>query len=134
MKKTIFLTVLTMFPLFNLFPLEIRRAYIFKQVKVEETSLSDEHKLETDRGRASWYRHKGGMYAASTKFKRGAILRVINVANGKHVDVTVNDYGPVRKMHPDRIIDLDMEAFKEISSLEAGLIDVIAYPLKRSKN
>ena len=75
-------------------------------------------------GQASWYRHKGGLFAASPDFKAGTILKVSNLDNGKSVLVTVNDYGPDRSIHPDRVIDLDAVAFTKIASLKDGIIRV----------
>ncbi len=81
-------------------------------------------------GTASWYAYKGGLYAASPDFKKGSILRVTNLDNGKYVDVTINDYGPERDKHPDRVIDLDKVAFQKIASLGAGLVKIKVDPLK----
>lgn len=75
-------------------------------------------------GRASWYSYKKGLYAASPDFAKGSILRVYNLANGKHVDVTINDYGPNRALHPDRVVDLDKVAFNKIASSRDGMINV----------
>lgn len=75
-------------------------------------------------GDASWYKFKEGLFAASPDFPRGTVLRVHNLNNGKFVDVTVNDYGPDRKIHPDRVIDLDRVAFEKIAPLGAGLTKV----------
>lgn len=89
----------------------------------------DSTNLEKHTGLASWYSYRGGLFAASTKFKKGSVLRVVNPANGKHVDVTVNDYGPSKRKHPKRIIDLDKVAFKKIAHLRVGVINIIIYPL-----
>ena len=75
-------------------------------------------------GDASWYKFREGLFAASPDFPRGTVLRVHNLNNGKFVDVTVNDYGPDRKIHPDRVIDLDRVAFEKIAPLSAGLAKV----------
>ncbi len=75
-------------------------------------------------GNASWYKFKEGLFAASPDFPRGTTLRVYNLNNNKFVDVTVNDYGPDRKIHPDRVIDLDRVAFEKIAPLSAGLTKV----------
>jgi rare lipoprotein A (peptidoglycan hydrolase) len=80
-------------------------------------------------GFASWYRYRGGHFAASTEFKKGSILRVINPANGKFIDVTVNDYGPNKRKHPKRVIDLDKVAFGKIASLKSGLVKIVVMPL-----
>lgn len=81
-------------------------------------------------GRASWYGYKGGLFAASPDFKKGTVLKVTNIDNGKSVSVTVNDFGPDRKAHPDRVIDLDKVAFARIASLGAGVINVKIEPEK----
>lgn len=75
-------------------------------------------------GKASWYKYKEGLFAASPDFPKGTVLRVHNLNNGKFVDVTVNDYGPDRSIHPDRVIDLDRVAFERIAPLSAGLASV----------
>jgi len=81
-------------------------------------------------GKASWYVYKGGLFAASPDFPKGSQLRVFNAANNKFVDVVVNDFGPDRQLHPDRVIDLDKTAFKKIAPTGAGLINVRVLPLK----
>jgi D-alanyl-D-alanine carboxypeptidase len=75
-------------------------------------------------GKASWYKYKEGLFAASPDFPKGTVLRVYNTDNGKYVDVTVNDYGPDRNIHPDRVIDLDRVAFEKIAPLSAGIVSV----------
>ncbi len=84
-------------------------------------------------GKASWYGYKGGAYAASPDFPKGSNLRVFNTANDKYIDVEVNDYGPDRGAHPDRAIDMDKNAFAQISELGEGIIDVRIQPLKVNK-
>jgi D-alanyl-D-alanine endopeptidase (penicillin-binding protein 7) len=81
-------------------------------------------------GQASWYRFKGGLFAASPDFAKGSVLKVTNLNNGKSVNVTINDYGPDRKLHPDRVIDLDAVAFAQIASTRDGLIRVKIEPVK----
>lgn len=80
-------------------------------------------------GKASWYAYKGGNFAASPDFPKGSILRVYNIDNGKYVDVEINDYGPDRRLHPDRVVDLDKVAFSKIASLSEGIINVKIEPL-----
>lgn len=80
-------------------------------------------------GQASWYKYKGGNFTASTDFPKGSVLRVKNVDNGKFVDVTVNDFGPDRSIFPNRILDLDYEAFKKIANKGEGLINIVVEPL-----
>ncbi|MFA5130853.1 MAG: RlpA-like double-psi beta-barrel domain-containing protein [Patescibacteria group bacterium] len=81
-------------------------------------------------GTASWYKYKNGDFAASPDFAKGSILRVTNLANGKFVDVTVNDYGPERAKFPTRVVDLDKVAFAKIAATSDGLINVKVTPLK----
>lgn len=80
-------------------------------------------------GKASWYGYKNGNFAASPDFSKGSKLRVYNNENQKYVDVEINDYGPNRKLFPNRVIDLDKIAFKKIASLGSGIIDVRIEPL-----
>lgn len=76
-------------------------------------------------GEASWYGYKGCDCAASPDYPKGSSLLVTRIDDpAKTVIVTVNDYGPDRSVHPDRIIDLDKTAFAKLVSLGAGLIDV----------
>ncbi|MHB8904113.1 MAG: RlpA-like double-psi beta-barrel domain-containing protein, partial [Patescibacteria group bacterium] len=81
-------------------------------------------------GTASWYSYKGGNFAASPDYAKGSIIRVYNLSNNKYVDVTINDWGPERAKHPDRVIDLDKVAFKKIASTGDGLVKVKIEPLK----
>ncbi len=80
-------------------------------------------------GGASWYQYRGGVYAASPDFPKGSKLRVFNTSNKKFVDVEINDYGPDRSIHPNRVIDLDKQAFSQIADLGEGIIDVKIQPL-----
>lgn len=77
-----------------------------------------------EKGIASWYRYKGGDFAASPDYAKGTKLKVTNLANHKSVIVAVNDYGPDRSVHPERIIDLDRVAFAKIADPSAGVIVV----------
>ncbi|MDD3711790.1 MAG: serine hydrolase [Patescibacteria group bacterium] len=80
-------------------------------------------------GQASWYKYKGGNFTASTDFPKGSVLRVKNLENNKIVDVVVNDFGPDRSRFPNRVLDLDYEAFKLIANKGDGLINVSIEPL-----
>ena len=81
-------------------------------------------------GTASWYKYKNGLFTASPDFAKGTVLRVYNLNNGKSVDVTVNEWGPERDKHPDRVVDLDYVAFSKIASPGAGVIPVKIETLK----
>lgn len=81
------------------------------------------------KGKASWYAHKGGLFAASPDYPTGTKLKVTSVNNpSKSIVVTVNDFGPDRSLHPERVIDLDKVAFEKLAPLGAGVIDVIVLP------
>ncbi len=80
-------------------------------------------------GVASWYAYKDCDCAASPDFPKGSVVRVTSQYSGKFVDVTINDYGPDRSIHPDRVIDLDVVAFEKLAPLGAGLINVDVEPL-----
>ena len=80
-------------------------------------------------GQASWYAYKGGNFVASPDFPKGSKLRVVNLENQKFIDVEVNDYGPDRSIFPERVVDLDKEAFARIADLSSGVINVKIKPL-----
>ncbi len=80
-------------------------------------------------GGASWYQYRDGAYAASPDFPKGSKLRVFNTSNKKFIDVEINDYGPDRSIHPNRVIDLDKQAFSQITDLGEGIINVKIQPL-----
>lgn len=81
-------------------------------------------------GKASWYVYKGGLFAASPDFSAGTKLKVTNINNPKkNLVVTVNDYGPNRVTHPERVVDLDKVAFAALAPLGAGVIDVAIEPM-----
>ncbi|MCD4693897.1 serine hydrolase [bacterium] len=80
-------------------------------------------------GQASWYAYKDGNYVASPDFPKGSRLRVFNLENDKFVDVEVNDYGPDRSIFPERVVDLDKEAFAKIANLGEGIINVKVEPI-----
>ncbi|MBI4128706.1 MAG: G5 domain-containing protein [Parcubacteria group bacterium] len=73
-------------------------------------------------GPASWYRFRGGLTAASTRFPKGTFVRVRNQENGKFVIVQITDYGP--STVTGRAIDLEADAFARLSILSKGIISV----------
>ncbi|MBU0879723.1 MAG: RlpA-like double-psi beta-barrel domain-containing protein [Patescibacteria group bacterium] len=80
-------------------------------------------------GKASWYKNKDGLFAASPDFPKKSKLRVYNTDNNKYVDVVINDSGPDRRIHSDRVVDLDKVAFKKIATIGAGVVNVRVEPL-----
>ncbi len=76
-------------------------------------------------GEASWYAYKDCDCAASPDYPKGTYLVVSRVNDpSASVTVVVNDYGPDRSVHPDRIIDLDLVAFEKLVPRTWGLVDV----------
>jgi rare lipoprotein A len=73
---------------------------------------------------------KDALTAAHREFPFGTVLRVTNLANGKSVEVTVNDRGPVDK---SRIIDLSEAAAREIGMIRDGTTRVKIEVLKWGK-
>ncbi len=75
----------------------------------------------TQTGQASWYYAAGsGLTAAHPWLPFGTVVTVTNLANGKTVQVVINDRGPFG----GRIIDLSPEAFSRLAPLGAGVLDV----------
>ncbi|MDD4606750.1 MAG: septal ring lytic transglycosylase RlpA family protein [Patescibacteria group bacterium] len=79
---------------------------------------------KVEQGQASWYHCVGGLYAAHPEYERGTYLKVTNLENDKSVVVKVNDWGPDRSIFPERVIDLDSQAFKQLAPLSWGVINV----------
>ena len=76
-------------------------------------------------GEASWYAYKDCDCAASPDYPKGTYLVVTRVNDpSSSVTVVVNDYGPERDIHPNRIIDLDVVAFEKLVPRTWGLVDV----------
>ncbi len=71
--------------------------------------------------KSTWY-HRSGMVAAHRTLPKGTIVRVVNLANGKSVTVTIDDRGPYGG--PDYCIDLGDDAFARIAHLGTGVISV----------
>lgn len=71
-------------------------------------------------GKATWYDWIGGMTAASNSLAYGTMVHVVSLENGKSVDVKIVDHG----IQGDAIIDLSDVAFKQLSPLSKGTIQV----------
>ena len=90
---------------------------------------------ESTFGIASWYDYsldninwsKTHATAASRSLKRYSHAKITNLDNNKSVIVYINDYGP--EEWTGREIDLSSYAFKQISQLKIGLINVKIEPL-----
>jgi uncharacterized protein YabE (DUF348 family) len=73
-------------------------------------------------GEASWYSFApgNGLTAAHPWLPFGTVVTVTNLANGKTVQVVINDRGPFG----GRIIDLSSEAFARLAPLSQGVCQV----------
>jgi len=93
---------------------------------VDEVTLLGTRRLvmrstgHNEAGSASWY-YAPGLTAAHPTLPFGTVVRVTNVANGKQVTLTIADRGPFAQ---GRVIDLSDQAFKQIASMDDGVIDV----------
>ena len=65
--------------------------------------------------------NKNNLTAAHKTLPFGTKVKVTNTKNGKSVVVRINDRGPFSK---SRELDLSYSAFKEISSIQNGLVKI----------
>jgi rare lipoprotein A (peptidoglycan hydrolase) len=79
------------------------------------------HVTEYGTGGASWYAGVGTLTAAHRTLPIGTMVRVVNTANGKSVVVRIADRGPFVS---GRIVDLSQDAFAQIASIGAGVVQV----------
>jgi len=107
-----------------------------------ETKTADA-KINTQKTtKASWYHYEingqrwseNHRTAASREFPRGTMVEVTNKANGKTVQVLINDFGPDAKVHPDRELDLSWYAFSQIADPRVGLIEVEYHAIEGDGN
>jgi hypothetical protein len=76
-------------------------------------------------GIASWYSYKECLCAASPDVPKGTRMKVSRADDASRFTVvTINDWGPDRSVHPDRVIDLDRVAFERIGNPRGGLLAV----------
>lgn len=71
-------------------------------------------------GSATFYPGVGRLTAAHNSLPKGTKVLVINIANGKSVEVTIADHG----IQGEAIIDLSVDAFSQIALLGTGRINV----------
>jgi rare lipoprotein A (peptidoglycan hydrolase) len=71
------------------------------------------------------------MTAAHRDFPFDSIVRVINIENNKSVILRVNDRGPLKK---GRIIDVSLEAARQLEMIGKGTANVRIEVLKYGKN
>jgi rare lipoprotein A len=97
----------------------------------------------TENGKGSFYADKfqGRTTASGAKFDQhkmtaahktlpfGTKVKVVNLANGRSVNVTINDRGPFA---PGRIIDVSKKAAEKLGMVNAGVANVkIKYKKKK---
>lgn len=97
------------------------------------------------RGKASWYGpgfngkrtasgerfNQNEMTAAHRSLPFGTIVRVINLQNGRSVDVRINDRGPFIR---GRVIDLSRAAARQIDMIQAGVVPVEVQILRLARS
>lgn len=108
---------------------EIRRKLLKSRVLgkpvVEVRKFGTKIEVEEEReGRASWYAYKKCLCAAHPFYDIGRYAIVTRLDTGKSIIVQINDRGPELDKHPERVIDLDSTAFKELAPLGSGTIGV----------
>ncbi len=76
-------------------------------------------------GMASWYAYKKCLCAASPDVPKGTRMVVRRADDpSRFTVVTINDWGPERDKHPERVIDLDKVAFARIGNPRGGVMAV----------
>lgn len=109
----------------------LREETILKEPRTEIRQFGTKVEVEAlEVGRASWYVYQGCACAAHPSYEFGRYLRVTSLSSGQSLIVKINDRGPDQQVHPDRVIDLDATAFKELAPLAAGTIGVRVELLK----
>lgn len=115
--------------------------YTKRGEKIIEINRTNESVLEVETGTASFYADEfngkktanGEIYdmneltAAHPSYSFGTIVKVTNLKNGLSVEVRINDRMPSFK---NRIIDLSLEAAKEIDMIRDGIQEVTIEVLK----
>lgn len=99
--------------------------------KITETGkgsyYADKFQGRTTSSGARFDQHK--MTAAHKTLPFGTKVKVVNLANGRSVNVTINDRGP---FVPGRIIDVSKKAAKKLGMVNAGVANVeIRYKRKK---
>lgn len=92
--------------------------------------VQEEKPVVMETGVASYYDYvlkdgwssKGHFVCASRTFARKSVVKVTNIKTGRSVQCTITDYGPDKKVHPERVIDMSSTAFSQIESTNRGLI------------
>ncbi len=114
-------------------PTVMRDGYMEARVGPDVAAKLESSPIGLRQGTATWYSYKHCDCAASPDFPKGTQLRVSLTDHPEtSVVVTVNDYGPDRNLFPNRVIDLDSVAFKQLAPLSLGLVNVTVDPVMPS--
>lgn len=103
--------------------LQVEKQLIDSQVTTEpvtEQTVRGTHVTVYGTGEATWYALKSGFGAAHNTLPKGTRVHVVNLSNGRSVDVVISDRG----IQGSAIIDLTKAAFEQIAPLGAGRINV----------
>lgn len=103
---------------------EVSRKFLSQQVvqtPVDEIIVRGTKVVDYGSGQASWYGGVGSLTAAHRTLPLGTKVRVVNVATGASVIVTIADRGP---FVAGRVIDLSQDAFSQIASTGKGVANV----------
>ena len=122
MKKLLFIFTFSLF-IFNLCALELYKTNVTASFYAE-----DFHGKKTSNGETF------NMYSLTCAHKSlpfDTILKVTNLANGKTVNVRVNDRGP---FVPNREIDLSKKAAAELGMIKSGTTKVKLEIVKKGPN
>lgn len=98
------------------------------------SSSSSKSTGKVEKGQASYYADKfhGKATASGEKYEKtkltgahrtlafGTVVRVTNTANGKSVDVRINDRGPFKA---GRVVDVSRAAAEKLGMIQAGVIN-----------
>ena len=92
------------------------------------------------RGLASWYGHGDGydgrLTASGTRFDKnkltaahydlpfGTRIRVRNLKNNRHVDLTITDRFPIETLRKGRILDVSYGAARKLRMVEEGVVPI----------
>jgi rare lipoprotein A len=106
-------------------------------VKGRRSGLPGSH---VQRGLASWYGHddgydgritasgerfdKNGLTAAHFNLPFGTRVRVRNLRNDRHVDLTITDRFPVATLNKGRILDVSYGAARKLRMVDEGVVPV----------
>jgi len=107
----------------------------------KDTRINNINVLEVKTGTASFYAEEfdgkktasdeiydmNDLTAAHPSYPFNTLVKVINLSNGKSIEVRINDRMPQFK---ERIIDLSLEAAKKIDMINAGIQEVKVEVLK----